>query len=120
MHHGKRVAHVPSFSQSLENTLHRALELANDYWRMLGRRALAWDASLFTASEWHSAYMAETGNFAGKGYYLYTGSAGPLFPGENSFNVGFGYMRKGKDKFRQTGYFKKAALCSGPWSTRSS
>lgn len=41
----------------------RAFELTNDYRRMLGRRALAWDARLHTASAWHSTYMAETGNF---------------------------------------------------------
>ena len=54
-------------------------------------------------------YVGESGNFAGKGYYLYTGSAAPLYPGEGSFNIGFDYMREGKDKFRDVNYFKKAA-----------
>ena len=41
----------------------RVLELTNAYRTMLGRRALAWDPRLYEACGWHSAYMAETGNF---------------------------------------------------------
>jgi YidC/Oxa1 family membrane protein insertase len=54
-------------------------------------------------------YVAEAGNYAGTGFYLYTGSAAPLFPGETAYNIGFDYMRKGKDKFRDVNYFKKAS-----------
>ena len=52
-------------------------------------------------------YVGEAGNFSGKGYYLYTGAAAPMHPGETKDQIGFDYMRKGKDKYRNLQYLKK-------------
>ncbi len=52
-------------------------------------------------------YVGEAGNYTGEDYYLYTGSAAALYPGEWKQQTGFTYTRKGKDKFRDVNYFKK-------------
>jgi uncharacterized protein YkwD len=41
----------------------RQVEITNEYRLMFGRRRLAWNPRLQAATELHSAYMAETGNF---------------------------------------------------------
>lgn len=63
----------------------RVLELTNAYRTMLGRRALAWDPRLYEASGWHSAYMAETGNFT----HTEEGVQGRLSPRDRMRSAGY-------------------------------
>jgi len=46
-----------------ERVEERQVEITNDYRVMMGRRALAWHPKLQAAAQWHSNYMANTGNF---------------------------------------------------------
>jgi uncharacterized protein YkwD len=54
----------PGEGAAVPNLLEREeIRLTNEYRRMMGRRALAWDPRLQESARTHSEYMAETGDF---------------------------------------------------------
>jgi hypothetical protein len=50
-------------SDALETAEKNQVRITNAYRQMFGRRALAWNGKIQEAAQWHSDYMANTGNF---------------------------------------------------------
>ena len=50
-------------SDELETAEQRQVRITNAYRQMMGRRELAWNGKIQEAAQWHSDYMANTGNF---------------------------------------------------------
>jgi uncharacterized protein YkwD len=46
-----------------EKSEQRQVEVTNEYRKMFGRRALAWNSTVQVAADMHSQYMADTGDF---------------------------------------------------------
>lgn len=46
-----------------DKTEQRQVEVTNEYRKMFGRRALAWNSTVQVAADMHSQYMADTGDF---------------------------------------------------------
>lgn len=50
-------------SEALQTSEKNQVRITNAYREMFGRRALAWNEKIQVAAQWHSDYMANTGNF---------------------------------------------------------